>query len=82
MIANVYGVDVYLSNNVVTESGTPDLVHNLMFHKEAFGLAMQLAPKVEADYNVASLATEVVAHTIYGVVELRDTFGVDVTVQS
>lgn len=82
LIANVYGVDVYLSNNIATTAGTPNLIHNLMFHKEAMALALQQKPKVETEYSVDSLAWKVAAHTIYGVKELRDAFGVDVTINS
>lgn len=82
LIGNVYGVPVYLSNNVEIESGTPDLVHNLMFHKEAMALAMQKEPTTESEYSVDYLGTKVAVHTIYGVAEMRDTFAVDVTIDS
>lgn len=82
LIANVYGVDVYMSNNVaLNTTPTPDEWNNLMFHKEFAGLALQQAPKVEAEYRAAALAWEVVAHTIYGVSELRDLFGVNIRLQ-
>jgi N4-gp56 family major capsid protein len=82
LVANVYGVDVYMSNNVVEAAGTPNVLHNLMFHKEAFGLAQQVSPKVEAEYSVDELGWKVAAHTLYGVNELRDSFAVDVTLNS
>jgi N4-gp56 family major capsid protein len=82
LVANVYGVDVYMSNNVVEAAGTPNVLHNLMFHKEAFGLAQQVSPKVEAEYSVDELGWKVAAHTLYGVSELRDSFAVDVTLNS
>lgn len=82
LVANVYGVDVYMSNNVEEEAGTPNTLHNLMFHKEAFGLASQVSPKTEAEYSVDELGWKVAAHTLYGVAELRDTFAVDVTLDS
>lgn len=82
LVANVYGVDVYMSNNVVEVAGTPNVLHNLMFHKEAFGLASQVSPKTEAEYSVDELGWKVAAHTLYGVNELRDTFAVDVTLNS
>ena len=82
LVANVYGVDVYMSTNVTEEAGSPNFLHNLMFHKEAFALAMQMAPKVEAEYSVDALGWKVAAHEIYGVAELRDTFAVDVRLNS
>jgi N4-gp56 family major capsid protein len=82
LVANVYGIDVYLSTNVaLNTTPTPDEWNNLMFHKEAFGLALQKAPTVESEYSVDYLGTKVAAHTIYGVSELRDTFGVNIKLQ-
>lgn len=77
LVANVYGIDVYMSNNIADVTST---THNLLFQKEAFGLAMQVAPKVETEYSVDHLGTKMAVHTIYGVAELRDTFAVDVQV--
>ena len=82
LVANVYGVDVYMSNNIVEAAGTPNILHNLMFHKEAFGLALQKAPSVESDRSLSNVGDELLGQTLYGVAELRDTFGVDVQVNS
>lgn len=82
LVANVYGVDVYMSTNVAEEAGSPNFLHNLMFHKEFAGLAMQMAPKTEAEYSVDKLGWKVAAHEIYGLSELRDTFAVDVRLNS
>lgn len=82
LVANVYGVDVYMTNQVAEVAGTPNVLHNLLFHKEAFALALQQAPKTEAEYSVDALGWKVAAHTIYGVAELRDAFAVDVTLDS
>lgn len=76
LVGNVYNIPVYMSTNIVTSAGTPNVVNNLMFHKEAFGLALQKAPTIESERNVERVATDVVGHTIYGVSELRDAFGV------
>lgn len=82
LVANVYGVDVYMTNQIVESAGTPNILHNLLFHKDAFGLAMQVAPKVESEYSVDYLGTKVAAHSIYGVAELRDNHAVDVQLNS
>ena len=82
LVANVYGVNVYMTTNVVETAGTPNLLKNLMFHKDFAGLALQQAPKVEAEYSVDQLGTKVAAHTIYGVSELRDDHGVVITLNS
>lgn len=78
MVANVYGVDVFMSNNIVTTGGTTVTHHSLLFHKEAFILAKQQDIKVEAEYSVDALGWKVAAHCVYGVAEYRDTSAVDV----
>lgn len=79
LIANAYGTEVYMSNNVVEAS---TVKKNLMFHRDAMALAMQQAPQTEAEYSVDYLGTKVAVHVIYGAAELRDAFGVVVNVNS
>jgi N4-gp56 family major capsid protein len=74
---DIYGFKVYVSNNLVTAAGTPTVVHNLMFQKEAFGLAMQQSPRTQTQYKQEYLANLVTVDTIYGLAEMRDTFAVD-----
>lgn len=74
---DIYGVKVYVSTNLVTSAGTPTVVHNLLFQKEAFGLALQQKPRVQSQYKLEYLSNLVVVDAIYGVAELRDTFAVD-----
>lgn len=81
-VANVYGVDVYMSNNVVETAGAPNVLHNLMFHRDAIGLAVQKRPTTESEYSVDFIGTKVVTHVLYGLSELRDTFAVDVELNS
>lgn len=71
----IYGIPVMFSSNV-TQTGSPTNTHNLVFHKEAFALALQNDVRVQTDYNLEQLAHEVVADVLYGVAEYRDTFGV------
>lgn len=82
MIANAYGTDIFMTTNVEEVSGTPNLLHNLLFHKSAFALAMQQEPKMESEYSVDKLGTKVAAHTIYGVKTLDETRAVDVQLES
>lgn len=82
LVANVYGIDVYMTTQVTTTAGTPDLLNNMLFHRDALVAAVQVAPKVEAEYSVDKLGWKVATHTIYGVKELRDNFGVRVTLNS
>ena len=71
----LYGVSLYFSTNVTT-TGSPASDHNLLFHKEAFALAMQRDVRVQSQYSLPALAWEVVGDVLYGVTEYRDTFGV------
>ena len=82
LVANVYGVDVHLSNNIEETAGTPNILHNLMFHRDAIGLAMQKRPTTEVEYSVDYIGTKVVTHVLFGVAELRDTWAVDVELNS
>jgi len=74
----IYGVSVYVTTNVPTTGTSPISTHNLLFHRDAFLLAKQQDIRTQADYNIRSLATEVVADVLYGVLEFRDAFAVRV----
>lgn len=78
MWGEIYGTPVYYTNNVPTTAGTPTQYHNLLIHKEAFALALQQAPRLQAAYWLPSLAWKVVVDTIYGVSALRTTGGVEI----
>jgi len=74
----IYGVSVYISTNVITSGSSPVSTFNLLFQKDAFLLVSQQDIRFQQDYNIRSLANEVVADTIYGVAEFRDAFAVKV----
>jgi alcohol dehydrogenase class IV len=81
---DLIGGDVFVTNDVPhfitipTTAGTPTQYHNVLIHKEAWALAMQQAPRLQAQYLVASLAWLVVVDSIYGTTTIRPTFGVEV----
>lgn len=75
-IGEVYGVEVAISNNVTTTTGSPDEKNNLLFHKEALACAIQQQPRVQAEYELRGLSTLLVVDAIWGVAEYRDSFGV------
>lgn len=77
-IGEVYGVELAISNNITQTVTTVTRSNNLLFHKEAFALAMQIEPRVEAQYMARALAWELVVQALYGVAEYRDAFGVTV----
>lgn len=78
LFGELYGMPVYYTNNIPTTAGTPTQYHNVLIHKEAWALAMQQAPRLQAQYLVASLAWLVVVDSIYGTTSIRPTFGVEV----
>lgn len=71
----IFGVQIFFSTNVTT-TGSPSGNHNLVFHREAFALAMQRDIRVQAQYDIDALADKVVGDVLYGVREFRDEFGV------
>lgn len=78
MYGTLYGIPVYYSTNVQKTAGTTTSVHNMLFHKEAFALAMQMAPRVQKQYDIMALADIVVTDVLYGVQTLRSEFGVEI----
>ena len=73
-IGKLYGVDTYMSNNLVFTACTNR--NNMLFHKDALALAMAQQPRAQAEYSVSQLGHELVVDTVYGVREMRDLFGV------
>lgn len=63
LVGSLYGMDIYHSGNVPTSTTG----RNLFFHKSAVTIAKQQKVKFEMEYSVDSIATKVVAHTVYGV---------------
>jgi hypothetical protein len=74
-IGEVYGVEVVRSTNITT-SGSPLQSNNLMFHRDAFALAIQKQIKVEQDRDILHIADVMVASVLFGAAEFRDTFAV------
>jgi hypothetical protein len=77
MFGTLYGIPVFYSTNVAITTGTTNYVHNVLIHKEAWSLAMQMAPRVQMEYDLDLLADKVVTDVIYGVKTLRGDFGVE-----
>ena len=74
----IYGIKTFYTNQVSATAATPTQTHNLLFHKEAFALALQQAPRTQASYWQKDLAWLVTVDVIFGVAALRTTFGVEV----
>lgn len=63
LIANVYDMDLFFSQNVPTATTG----RNLFFHKRAINIAKQQAPKFSTQWMVRSDAWETSLTTVYGV---------------
>lgn len=68
MLGRIHGFDVFVSTNVPVDSG---VTKNLAFQKDAFVLATQSYPRVQAAYVLEYLGTLVVVDEIYGVATFR-----------
>lgn len=75
LTGSVYGIDLYHSGNVPTNTTG----RNLFFHKSAITLAKQQAPKFEMEYSVDQIGTKCVLHTVYGVGVERAASVIEVT---
>lgn len=73
-IPTVYGMELYMSNNVATDT----VSHNLFFHKSGLSLALQLKPTYKMEDSVDVIGVKSVLHTIYGVGVERAAAVVDV----
>lgn len=75
-VGTILGNEVYMSQNLVVTAGTPQQNNSLFFHKEAFALAVQKAPKTETQRKTEYLGDLIVTHAIWGGRVLRDDHGV------
>lgn len=78
LFGTLYGIPVYFTNQVPVTTGTTNYAHNVLIHKEAFALAMQMSPRVQMEYDLDLLADKVVTDILYGVTNLRADHGVEI----
>ena len=71
-IGNVYGVPVFVSNNVDTTTGSTAARVCLMGHKDFAVLAEQMGVRSQTQYKQEWLGTLFTSDMLYGVKELRD----------
>lgn len=82
LYGTLYGVPVYTTTNVQTTAGTTSSVHNVLIHKDAWALAMQISPRVQSQYDIDVLGDKYVVDVLYGVLTTRPDFGVEVRTTS
>lgn len=83
LIGDIYGMQVYVSTQCATvqaDDSSTNYRAALMFHKDAFVFAEQLAVRSQTQYKQEYLADLFTADTIYGTAELRDNAGVAIIV--
>lgn len=75
---DLYGHQVFYTRQVTSTAGTPTQYHNVLFHKEAIALALQVAPRTQSAYILEYLGNLVVVDSIWGILTIRATFGVEI----
>ena len=73
LIGNLYGVDVYVSNNCATIASGKRAA--LLFHKDAIVLAEQMSVRSQTQYKQEYLSTLYTADCLYGVQAYRPEAG-------
>lgn len=74
-IGRIYGIDVFMSQNLVYLDTATDEYNHLLFHKEAWAIAMQMEPRTQAQYKQEHLGWLVTVDVLYGHGALRTNFG-------
>lgn len=69
VIGEIFGVKVLFSNNLMTPTATSAV--GMMFHEDAFAIALQKDVTVKTEYSVDYIATKMVGYEIYGVTIAR-----------
>lgn len=74
-IGEIYGIKVFMSQNLVQVSSTPNQNNHLLFHKDAFAVAVQQEPRTQATYKQEYLGWLVTVDILWGMSSLRSGFG-------
>lgn len=74
-LGTIYGNEVFMSQNLVYLDTATDEYNHLLFHKEAWAIAMQMEPRTQASYKQEYLGWLVTVDVLYGHTSLRSNFG-------
>lgn len=74
-IGQIYGAEVFVSQNLVYLDTATDEYNSLFFHKEAWAIALQMEPRTQAQYKQEYLGWLVTVDVLYGTASLRSNFG-------
>jgi N4-gp56 family major capsid protein len=75
-IGEIYGVKVWMSQNLVFVAGTPNQNNHLLFHKESAAIAIQKSVSTEHQRKTEYLGDLYVASALWGVKVIRVDHGV------
>jgi hypothetical protein len=75
-VGYILGVTVYMSTNLIVTAGSPDQNKNLMFHKDAYRLAVQKSPKIEKGRIIEYVADAYVGTALWGGKVVRGDHGI------
>lgn len=75
-IGVIYGIDVYMSQNLVVTAATPTQNNHLLFHKEAYAIAVQKDLHFETQRKTEYLGDLYVCSALWGGAVLRNDHGV------
>lgn len=77
LTGDLFGIRNYVTSNVPVAAGTPTVVHNVIFHKTAFALAVQIQPRTQFQYKQEYLGTLATVDSLWGYALQRDDHAVD-----
>jgi N4-gp56 family major capsid protein len=77
-IGEIYGIKVFMSQNLVVTAGTPTQNNHLLFHTEAYAIAVQKDMKFETQRKVEYLGDLYVCSALWGGKVLRTDHGVTI----
>lgn len=74
-IGQIYGAEVFVSNNLSYLDTATDEYNSMFFHKDAFAIAMQTEPRTQAQYKQEYLGWLITVDVLFGIKSLRSGFG-------
>lgn len=74
-IGEIYGVKVFMSQNLVQVTSSPNQNNHLFFHTDSLAIAMQENPRSQAVYKQEYLGWLVTVDVLFGLIALRPSFG-------
>lgn len=69
VIGEIYGLKVVMTNNIAAPTATS--AYGVIFHGDAFAIALQKDVTMKSEYSVDYIGTKMVGHEIYGVTWAR-----------